>query len=298
VRSKNGRVLYPTAFVEPDGEAITTDQARIAAENFELMTEGLEIEVDTKLAHNSLLSNSLLVLFILLSVSILSLHYRTAVKRAQQDEHEKRREIDRLRQAEQESEKRLSKLMHTREELDSEFKRLSSELESEKSKADKNESDWIEEIESLENRLNENLALQQAQQEEIAKLREDMQSVEKSRRKMDKQKTRSADAAGKRFATLYKNLTVHERAVSGYVDLSEDMKIKAEEVIHQLNEDADKVTIKRKVFGKKGHATVLEVLFAYKGRLYFRKSKEKRVEILAIGTKNTQARELEFLSKL
>ena len=298
VRSKNGRILYPTAYVDPDGEAITPDPAQIAAENFELMTKGLGIEVDTKLAHNSLLSISLLILFLLVSVSVLSLHYRAAALKAKLDEQKKKREIDRLREAEKESEKRLSNLMHTREGLDSEFKRLSSELESEKSKADQNESDWIEEIEKLEARLNENLALQQTQQEEIAKLEESMKALEKSRRKMDKQNTKAADAAGKRFATLYKNLTVHERALSGYIDLSEDMKIKAEEVIHQLNEDADKVTIKRKVFGKKGHATVLEVLFAYKGRLYFRKSKEKQVEILAIGTKNTQARELEFLSKL
>jgi hypothetical protein len=43
---------------------------------------------------------------------------------------------------------------------------------------------------------------------------------------------------------------------------------------------------------------VLEVIFAYKGRLYFRNTKDKRVEVLAIGTKNTQARELEYLAKL
>jgi hypothetical protein len=39
---------------------------------------------------------------------------------------------------------------------------------------------------------------------------------------------------------------------------------------------------------------VLEVLFGYKGRLYFRNTRDKQVEVLAIGTKNTQSRELEF----
>ena len=43
---------------------------------------------------------------------------------------------------------------------------------------------------------------------------------------------------------------------------------------------------------------MLEVIFAYKGRLYFRNTKDKRVEVPAIGTKNTQARELEYLAKL
>jgi len=44
--------------------------------------------------------------------------------------------------------------------------------------------------------------------------------------------------------------------------------------------------------------TKIEVIFSYKGRLYFRNTKDQRVEILAVGTKNTQARELEFLAKL
>jgi len=101
-----------------------------------------------------------------------------------------------------------------------------------------------------------------------------------------------------RFNTLYKNLEFHNKAVSGYVELSEELKMKAEEVIHQLNEDPGLVKIKRKVFGGKGHKTVLEVIFGYKGRLYFRNTSDKRVEVLAIGTKNTQARELEFLARL
>ena len=51
-------------------------------------------------------------------------------------------------------------------------------------------------------------------------------------------------------------------------------------------------------FGGKAHQTVLEVIFGYKGRLYFRKTKDKRAEVLAVGTKNTQARELDFLARL
>jgi hypothetical protein len=75
------------------------------------------------------------------------------------------------------------------------------------------------------------------------------------------------------------------------------MRLKAEEVIHQLNAAPDLVVVKRKVFGKKNRETVLEVVFAYKGRLYFRR-REGRVDVVAIGTKNTQERELEFLASL
>ena len=102
----------------------------------------------------------------------------------------------------------------------------------------------------------------------------------------------------KRFRVLYKDLAISDRAISGYIDLSEELKLKAEEVIHQLNSEPAAVAIKRKVFGGKGQKTVLEVIFGYKGRLYFRNTKEQRVEVLAIGTKNTQARELEFLVRL
>ena len=81
--------------------------------------------------------------------------------------------------------------------------------------------------------------------------------------------------------------------------MNEEMKIKAEEVIYQLDQDPSLVTIKRKVFiGKRDRKTIMEVIFGYKGRLYFRNSKDSGIEVLAIGTKNTQAREMEFLNKL
>jgi hypothetical protein len=67
---------------------------------------------------------------------------------------------------------------------------------------------------------------------------------------------------------------------------------------YHLNQDPGLVRIKRKVFGHKSHQTALEVIFGCKSRLYFRNTKDKRIEVLAIGTKNTQARELEFLARL
>jgi hypothetical protein len=102
----------------------------------------------------------------------------------------------------------------------------------------------------------------------------------------------------KRFDALYKNTAIHDRAVAGFFALTEALKIKAEEVIHQLNEDPKQVHIKRKVFGKKNRETVFEVIFAYKGRLYFRNISGGRVEVLVIGTKLTQTKDLTFLDKL
>jgi hypothetical protein len=155
-----------------------------------------------------------------------------------------------------------------------------------------------QEIEALEGKLSENLSLQSTQMAEIGRLSDTIQGDEKGRQKDHRKRIKASDSVKKRFNALYKNISVHDRAIGGFVELNEEMKIKAEEVIHRLNEDPAMVTIKRKVFGRKGQQTVLEVIFAYKGRLYFRKTKERRVEVLAIGTKNTQARELEFLARL
>ena len=153
-----------------------------------------------------------------------------------------------------------------------------------------------EEIESLEQKLKRNIARQETQQQEISALKEKIQNREKGRRPT--RRARAADAVKRRFNVLYKNLALKDRAISGYLDLNEELKLKAEEVIHQLNSDPAAVAIKRKVFGGKGQKTVLEVIFGYKGRLYFRNTTEQRVEVLAMGTKNTQARELEFLARL
>ena len=40
-----------------------------------------------------------------------------------------------------------------------------------------------------------------------------------------------------------------------------------------------------------------DVVFGHRGRLYFRNS-SRRLEVLAIGTKNTQNRDLEFLARV
>ncbi len=102
----------------------------------------------------------------------------------------------------------------------------------------------------------------------------------------------------KRFIALYKNLEMHRKSLTGFISLAEDQQIKAEETIHLLDRDPDSVIIKRKVFSGKKHRTAcFEVLFAYNGRLYFRKN-QNRIEVVLIGTKNSQHKDMEFLQSL
>ena len=149
----------------------------------------------------------------------------------------------------------------------------------------------------MEKDLSDNLTAQEQQQKLFDDLKEKVDALEK-REGAGKKTQKTAISIQKRFETLYKNTGFSKKAITGYSRLSGDLKLKGEEVIHQLNEDAGKVKIKRKVFGKKNRETVFEVIFGYKGRLYFRHLNDNRTEVLSIGTKNTQRKDLELLDKL
>jgi hypothetical protein len=298
VTSKDGKILYPAEFKSENHLGLIRDPARIAARNFELMNEGIVLNVDTRFEHNRLLSNAILAVCISISILILYLHYRSALGKAKTEDHGKNIELDRLRELEKGNMQQLHALRQERQTLAAEFDVLKEILDDEKKKAERNEDDLIEEIEALEEKLEENLARQGNQQQEIAALEEKIRQLGQGHQKPGTLKTKSSDSLKKRFKALYKKLSFNERAIGGFLDLNEDLRIKAEEIIHQLNEAPDQVTVKRKVFGGKGRKTVLEVVFGYKGRLYFRNTGDRQIEVLAIGTKNTQARELEFLSRL
>lgn len=296
VTTRSGRAVFPSQLEAQ--EPGPSDARRIAMENFALLNEGLTVHVDAQLGHNRLISNLLLSVYAVAALIALLVHYRSASRKSIREEEMRSREMNRLVALEQSNTARLSELQHQRERLMGEFGNLKSTLQSERERAERNEYDLIAEIELLEKKLAENLALQETQQTEIESLREKFVLLEKEQRREDKGRQKAFAAYQKRFATLYKNILVSERAVEGFLDLNEEMRLKAEEIIHQLDATPDRVSIKRKVFGKKNRETVLEVVFAYRGRLYFRRGADRRVEIAAIGTKNTQSRELEFLASL
>ncbi len=296
VTTRSGRSVFPSQL--ETREPGPSDVRRVAMENFALLNEGLTVHVEAQLGHNRLISNLLLGVYVLAALITLLVHYRSASRKTVREEEERSREMNRLAALEQSNTVRLSELQQQRERLVGEFGNLKSALQNERERAERNEYDLIAEVELLEKKLAENLALQETQQTEIEAFREKFTLLEKEQRREDKGRQKAFAAYQKRFASLYKNILVSERAVEGFMELNEEMRLKAEEVIHQLDATPDLVTIKRKVFGKKNRETVLEVVFAYRGRLYFRRGPDRRVEIAAIGTKNTQSRELEFLSSL
>jgi len=293
VTTKYDTILYPAVYEQEDSSLMLPDLMQIAADNYKLLSEGLNVTIDLKIEPYSSLSNSILAFYVIITVAGVYLYYKSYLKKIRLAEMTKSRQINRLQLLEKENTAKLDTLDHERQKLLAGLKRFTNDLEQEKTRADINETELIEEIVSLEKEIEENQTTQNELVEEIDLLKKQIQGVEKG-----KQKIKAEETSQKRFNTLYKNVYINDRAVSGFAKLTDDLKIKGEEIVHQLNENPGKVTVKRKVFMKKGNEKVFEVNFAYMGRLYFTNTRDNKIKILAIGTKNTQAKDLEFLSNI
>ena len=297
VTTGNGIILYPTPVEETGPPLISNDTHEIASENYSLLHDVLTATVDVKVEFGHLLPNAILGTYIFLAILSIYGVYRTGILKTKQEEAQTNEKIERLLRQGRDFSERLTELKEERERVSAERDRLEKTLDAEKRKAGSNEAGLFDEIVELDEQLTRNLRLQEQQQTEIKSLNDKISGFEKEL-KTQAPKGREIDMLAKRFGALYKNISVHERAVEGFAGLTEEMKIRGEEIIHRLNEAPDQVPIKRKVFSPKGREAVWEVLFSYNGRLYFRKSRDKRIEVIAVGNKNTQTRDLEFIDKI
>jgi hypothetical protein len=140
--------------------------------------------------------------------------------------------------------------------------------------------------------------------QELGQKDDEIQSLERRIKKVRsssgaRESGRQSEVLAKRLRTLYKNLEFDDRAVAdllGYRD--EVTKLKAEEAFKRLSDEAGNVAVRRKVGGLPPHLSIFELGFAGKCRLYFTKGRQRRHRILAMGAKNTQKVDLEYLSRL
>jgi len=319
VTTKKGTLLYPRYGEERSSEFNGSQESdadteasfnyiKTAEKNFQTLNEGLILSVDVKLKHNSWLTNGILLLYLFTSVFIIYWYYK---RRAKQWAAARDNEIERIdllegKLAEQEqslnevSEKetgyirRIEDLKQEREHLESDVVRLQDEVQLQKKKSLEID-EVLEEMENLEGHAQENIALKEEKELEILQLREEIEQLKRLEKQDARKRKKAVDAAEKRFSVLYKNVALHRRALEGYSSLPQDVQLKAEEVIHRLNEDESQVDIRRKVFSKKGKLPVFEILFAYSGRIYLQNRDDRKIEILAIGTKNTQEQDIAFI---
>jgi hypothetical protein len=134
---------------------------------------------------------------------------------------------------------------------------------------------------------------------EIASLQDRLERAAKKQQAEAGGKAREAERLSRRLRTLYKNLEIDDRAVSDLVGLrDESMKLRAEEGLKRLGDDLETAGARRKVGGLPPQLAIFELGFAGKGRIYYTRSERGGLRILAIGAKNTQKTDLEYLSRL
>lgn len=298
VRTQAGRRLYPPVYSESLIPEPVIDPMRVAGENFALLNEGLDVVLTVTIDHNTFVSNSVLALCLMISLTGLVALYRRGNRYYAREEARRQREQAEIRAREEEQKAALATLEAQKENLTADIAAIQSELSAARDRAARNEAELFDEVESLENNLHDTLEQQNQQQQRIHELEDHLARLAREREALTAQQAKAAGGLRKRMETLYKNVAFSDRTLSGLADLPEAMQIKAEEIIHQLNAQADAVPIKRKLFRGKGRETVFEIVFARKGRLYFRRTRDRKVDILAVGTKNTQERDLVHLDRI
>ncbi len=300
VTTSDGKIVYPT-YIDADSfdkESHAEFQSdEIAKHNYEILNNRLVVRVESSLDYGSFVSMLILAVYLGISCLIFILFYRIAASKAAIEQGEKTQLITELQKEEQIHRQILSDLKNERQGLFENIKALNTKYQKDKEKAKINEEEMFDEIISLEAQLNSFIELKKTKELEIDELKSKIRKYE--RRKGSKNKRLEFDFIAKRFIALYKNVTMNRKALSGFINLNEEQQIKAEEIILLLDRNPDKITIKRKVFSGKKHRTAcFEVLFAYNGRLYFKKNKKNITEVLVIGTKNTQTKDMDFLHSL
>jgi hypothetical protein len=298
VRTSKGRRIYPPVYLGPETDPVDRSPVEVASRNYALLDEGLVVASRVNINQNTLVANAILAGCLIVALAGLGALYRRGTRQQVKEEEKYTREIEHWRTREEAQRTMLASMKTDNTSLLKQIDKIKSEMERERSAANRNEEELFDEMAQLEAQLQDYLAQQQAQAGLIADLEDQLERFNRARQQQAAHHSRAADAWRKRFTSLYKDTIVADRAVKGFAKLSEALQIKAEEVIHQLNADPEVVAVKRKLFQPKGRETVFEVVFARKGRLYFRRNKNRQVEVLAIGTKNDQGRDLGFLNRL
>jgi hypothetical protein len=304
VTEGRGKIIYPTYVGTDEFQEDSLgyyDAQAVADKNFAILNSGLKVHAVLHLDHGSFLANLIFALYSGISLLIFFIFYRRGSKQAKQERDAKNALIQDLKQDLKKNEMRHEQLeeelKRERVELFKNIKQLDKKYQSEQKKAKINEDEMFNEIIGLEDQLNTYIKLKERRDVEINELKSNLEKYER-RKSPGKSKRVEYNFTSKRFKALYKNVEMSRKALNGFLNLNEEQQIKAEETIHLLDRDPGSVIVKRKVFsGKKHKATSFEVLFAYNGRLYFMNHPNK-TEVVVIGTKQTQTRDMEYLHNL
>ncbi len=302
IETEAGRRLYPSitpygfdSEMFPQERAAPTEMISVAENNLKIMDEDISFSLTVQIPRNALLANGVLVLYIVIFTFVLYRAYLSSARVAKQIESKNQQALESANEKLSTAQHRLKDVKDRESSFQKEVETLKSDLDLASDKVKETEDEAIEEMEQLEKRLNDNVALKEELELEVLRLGEELESIESAQKIPPKKQRKKIDSASKRFKTLYKNLDIQQRAIEGFLNLETDMQLRAEELIHSMNEDISKLIVKRKVFSKKGASPAFECEFGYRGRIYWRSGSGTKTEVLVIGTKNTQAKDLAYL---
>ncbi len=314
VIGNDGTLLYPLGpRGEGPGQEDPTSASREAARVLPARTD-----VAVELPLGALLSGAILVLYGAILIQLLFLHHRRgerlerqrieaavaarneAAERAAKIEGELERVRTRLGEVEP-SERahadEIQRLQTERGELAGKLRDLA-EREAELRARASRTSELDQERQSLEELLEEAM-------EDLGQKDAEIQSLQDRLRRAARAgpaggaRQRAAEHLGRRLRTLYKGLDFDERAIQDLLVLGdESLRLRAEEAIKRLADGSDAASVRRKVGGLPAHLSIYELGFAGKGRIYYLRGENRRHRVLAVGGKNSQNADLEYLSRL
>jgi hypothetical protein len=273
-----------------------------------------QADVSATLPHNALLANAILIVYAAALLQFLYLYTRATQRRdaerleaalTARDQTALRTEqitseletlrtrLQQIEPGEREHSDEIRSLQKERVTLQSQLERLATREEELRGKADQ-AVELSQEVRALEDLLEEAGADLANKDEEIRDLE---RNLKKAARGAATSK-RGTDAMARRLRTLYKGLEIDDRAVEDMVGLRDDtMRLKAEEKLKRLEGEAENVSVRRKVGGLPDNLSVFELGFAGKGRIYYTRGAQQRFRILAIGAKNSQDADLDYLRR-
>ncbi|NVM56575.1 MAG: hypothetical protein HWN51_00425, partial [Desulfobacterales bacterium] len=264
VKTKTGRWLYPQISPEhqyPFDSDISRREGKspgpleavhVAKDNLKIMEEGLALSVTVQIPRNTWLANSILCFYIFLFSFLLYRAYRASVREAERLNLRNRQALEAAHDRLEAAQDRLRDVSDKEKAYQKEVEELQTELATASKKVRTTEDEALAEMEILEENLQESVVLREKMEKEVAHLRQELERLESSRKAPSGKQNRQINSTMKRFRTLYKNLEFHARAAEGFLSLESDLQLRAEEFIHNMNEDSSRITVRRKVFSKKG----------------------------------------------
>ncbi len=269
-------------------------------------------DVDVGVPHNALAANGILVIYAALLMSGLVAYTRRltrqeeralqavmgeraqAAERASSIEQELGQVRERLAEVEPEKEIYVEEIESLQDER-ARLRRRLDEVEAREATL-RAETAGAQDLQQ-ERRALEDL-LEEATQDLTAK-DDEIQRLQKQVKRSGKGASKDAEHLARRFRTLYKDLEVDDHAIDSILALGdESQKLRAEEALKKLCDDPEAAGVRRKVGGLPPYLTIFEIGFAGKGRIYTTKGRSRRFRVLAVGGKNTQKTDLEYLSRL